>query len=79
MRRGLLSGIGYSEDIDVRAEWEWLLPRMYICMSLSAISDFWGLSIDSIKLDLCRLGVKIRPRGGPNARGKTWKWSSGTH
>lgn len=45
--------------------------------SLRAIADAAGITVQAVRLRCIAYGIPRRSRGGPNAKGKRWRWSTG--
>jgi hypothetical protein len=76
LRRDILHALGWGKLrlAEVMPAWGDLLLWLYNCGSTTTIGDYLGFSSVTIKSDIRQAGGTIRGRGGPNAKGKSWRW-----
>lgn len=60
-RSEIASALGFES-------WEEALPLLYRDHSISAIADLTGLCFRSVRIDMEKMGIKARSRGGKNSK-----------
>lgn len=60
-RSAIAESLGFSS-------WEEALPLLYRDHSISAIADLTGLCLRSVRLDMDKMGISARGRGGKNSK-----------